>query len=780
MIKRFTILFTVFIFFHLTGSALCAPEITNADWQIINTCGINGTDSIVYATAYGNGQLFIGGRFSIAGNMFVNKVARWDGEKWSALGTGCNGYVNLLACSNQGVLYAGGVFDSAGGIAASRVAKWDGNSWSALGVGFDKTVTALACDSSGNLYAAVYFDSSSAAQRLSRWNGSTWTAMANGINGHITAIACDHQGDIYIGGTFDSIGGVAARHIAKWDGNIWSPLGEGISGRINAIAVDENGTVAVCGRLDSAGTIKVRYLARWDGEWRRYGLNGESSSITDITALAFNRSGSLFIGGNATSGFSLDFHFLSEWRNNSWNDFGFQYYVSGTVRSLTCDEHGRVYMGGSFSAAIKSGTPVSASNIACWNGEAYQSLDTHALKGSVEALACDKAGNLFIGGGFDSIGGIAAASIVRWKNGTWNALNSGINRSVTSMVVNKSGNLVCAGNFSTAGEISASCIAQWDGEVWSSFATGMNNRVLSLGYDSSGTLFAGGYFDTAGGVRARRIAFWDGTQWNPLDAGFGSTINPTWGYPTSFAFDSYNHLFAGGSFDSAGRGTARNFACWDGSAWNTRIPGPVEGAINVVAISKKDDIFIGCNNGLMRWNGNGWSNMGGIETAVHAIVFDNDGNIYVGGDFASYNHCARFDGTNWSSLGSGTDGPVTCMAIQDSILYIGGSFVIAGGNISPRIASVNIHASASRTTTKPQINEFTRPTVHFAAEYLHIRYNGINYTHIEVFTMAGRRILFRTLQPGTGVDIHIPEMGQGVYLCRMRSEKGYFIKHFIR
>jgi len=53
-------------------------------------------------------------------------------------------------------VYAGGYFTTAGGSAARNIAKWNGNSWSALGSGMNDDVKALAA-SGTDLYAGGYF-----------------------------------------------------------------------------------------------------------------------------------------------------------------------------------------------------------------------------------------------------------------------------------------------------------------------------------------------------------------------------------------------------------------------------------------------------------------------------------------------------------------------------------------------------------------------------------------------------------------------------------------------
>src|ERR1043166_1833203 len=82
-----------------------------------------------------------------AGGTAANYVAKWNGSSWNTLGSGVTNpsylgasVVYALAVSGNDV-YAGGRFTSAGGSSAKRIAKWDGNSWTALGSGMDTSYT---------------------------------------------------------------------------------------------------------------------------------------------------------------------------------------------------------------------------------------------------------------------------------------------------------------------------------------------------------------------------------------------------------------------------------------------------------------------------------------------------------------------------------------------------------------------------------------------------------------------------------------------------------------
>jgi hypothetical protein len=93
--------------------------------------------------------LFVAGHFETAGHVEAANVARWNGKQWSALGAGVTGdptsWAYALRIFDEGsgdgpALYVGGFFDTAGAVPARSIARWDGESWSALGSGLDGAV----------------------------------------------------------------------------------------------------------------------------------------------------------------------------------------------------------------------------------------------------------------------------------------------------------------------------------------------------------------------------------------------------------------------------------------------------------------------------------------------------------------------------------------------------------------------------------------------------------------------------------------------------------------
>src|SRR5437899_1722244 len=148
----------------LIGLSSSHAAFSDANWT--STGGFPGVSGRVNAAAMdGSGNLYIGGQFTIAGEVFATNIAKWNGSSWSALGSGItNGSVDSLAVSGSD-LYVGGWFRTAGGNPATNIARWNGSSWSALGSGLSAPegedsyggwVSALAVSGS-DLYAGGYF-----------------------------------------------------------------------------------------------------------------------------------------------------------------------------------------------------------------------------------------------------------------------------------------------------------------------------------------------------------------------------------------------------------------------------------------------------------------------------------------------------------------------------------------------------------------------------------------------------------------------------------------------
>jgi hypothetical protein len=327
---------------------------------------LNGT---VYTVAVSGTDVYVGGRFTNAGNVpGANYIARWDGAQWHAVGgaNAINGEVYTIAISGTNV-YVGGSFISAGDIPGSSfVARWDGMQWSGLlsgTVGLNRPVYTIAISGTdvyvGGDFTADATLGASGVNYIARWNGTSWSGLLSGtvgLNGSVYTIAISGT-DVYAGGRFANAGGVrGANYIARWNSanNTWNRIGgaNAISGdfytAVRAIVLSGS-DVYVGGNFTDAGGVRgANNIARWDGtNWNAVG--GASAINDNVYAVAISGE-NVYVGGDFTkAGGNSAADYLARWDGVQWTAL-----VSGTagvfgpVYALAVPSSDDVYAGGNF------------------------------------------------------------------------------------------------------------------------------------------------------------------------------------------------------------------------------------------------------------------------------------------------------------------------------------------------------------------------------------------------------------------------------------------------
>lgn len=204
---------------------------------------------------------------------------------------------------------------------------------------------------------------------------------------------------------------------------------------------------------------------------------------------------------------------------------------------------------------------------------------------------------------------------------------------------------------------------------------GTDNVVYKTLIQSDGKIIIAGWFSSFDGTNRNRIARIN------TDGTLDTTFNPGTG--------ANNHIYTAAIQNDGKVIIGGAFTLFNGIAKNRIARLNVDGSI--------DTTF----------------NIGtGFTGLVHIITTQNDGNILVGGDFASYNGTNRTriarintNGTLDASFnpGAGADGSVRSISVQgDGKIIIGGNFLTYNGFGASRIARINTDGSHDAT-----FNSFT-------------------------------------------------------------------------
>jgi hypothetical protein len=359
-----------------------------------------------FATGEGDAPVLV-----LAGSMDA-KVQTWDGG--SLLGAG----VSELCCYWDQFpfwgpyVYSATVFDEDGDGPAlphaviggwferinefkeGGVARWDGASWAPMGNQFNDawvyTLLAADLDGDGPAPAALLAggwnlrDQKGENGLIARWDGAAWLAFDAGLERSddlwATSLALvDPDGDglptLYASGTLIPSDDPASPNLARWDGARWRPVGGG---------------------LDAMG----RALASYDADG-----DGPGGAV-------------LVVGGDFTIAGGQPRPRIASWDGQDWGDFGGG--MDGPVHAIAVHPVGQhqtvLYAGGAYTSA--GGKP--ASNIAEWNGSAWAPLGAGAggLVRAIQPHDDDGPGPiapaLYIGGEFETAGGLPSSFLARW------------------------------------------------------------------------------------------------------------------------------------------------------------------------------------------------------------------------------------------------------------------------------------------------------------------------------------------------------------------------------
>ncbi len=489
--------------------------------------GITGFSPTVNALArLNNGDIVAGGHFET----YITPsfaIRRFDGALWQTMGGGLNGGVSDMIMMPNGDLVVGGSFSMAGTVPAPGIVSWDGQGWVGIG-GMGTQPLAFTLLQNGNLYAAgkirsgiwdgngwtsvpdvrwwiyavaelpngdLFAGGNTSSQSedfygVGRFDGTQWTPFARGtgLDRRTTAAVATPDGGWIVGGDFESIRGQPLSHIARLVGGSWSPLGAGLGGAPNAMLRHSDGSLIVAGAFLTAGNAPANRIARWDGaQWLPLGagLDGTVHALLELPG------GDVLAGGEFLHAGGAWAPFVARWNGTAWSSLGA--WPSWYVYALAVMPNGDVVAGGRFMSA----GGVGCRNIARWDGATWSPLGS-GIEDNVLALAVLRDGDLVAGGNFVNAGGAPARFVARWDGAVWSPLGAGMPQPVRDLAVLPDGDLVAAGWLGQPYPAPRIQPARWDGTTWTELALGGTSgvEVLDVAWGDHGELaFAGTFFE---------------------------------------------------------------------------------------------------------------------------------------------------------------------------------------------------------------------------------------------------------------------------------------------
>ncbi|MFK7742703.1 MAG: hypothetical protein AB8H80_20490 [Planctomycetota bacterium] len=256
-----------------------ARRAADGSWQPFAPAPSSAVNQIVELP---NGDLVIGGSFTEVGGIQAQRLARWDGSSWHAMGSGSNSNVFELIVGPSGAVLASGSFQGTLG-----TARWDGTSWNVIDVGAPILGTSLTIEGTGSFarlpngqLAAIA--SASGLDFAVLWSGFAWTLIAPLPVTSFGSLLATADGELIY------------RNFL-WNGSTWIPI-------LDLASVSPEIAIP---RADGSTWLAVQLNNQHRQLWAGRGLNWSPIDAPDFGSfqtLLAEPNGGVLIGGNQMRG----------------------------------------------------------------------------------------------------------------------------------------------------------------------------------------------------------------------------------------------------------------------------------------------------------------------------------------------------------------------------------------------------------------------------------------------------------------------------------------------
>lgn len=161
------------------------------------------------AAAGSPGELIVAGAFTQRGSQALNRIARWNGSRWSPLGSGLSSFVLAIEYGSRGI-YASTLDEGTG----SRfvLGKWNGTAWSELATaqaGFSdvsEVSFSTLLERGGRLIAGGSGELDDGSAGVFLYDGTRFRGLGGGLNAIFVEAAAVEKGSVWIAGGVTAVG----------------------------------------------------------------------------------------------------------------------------------------------------------------------------------------------------------------------------------------------------------------------------------------------------------------------------------------------------------------------------------------------------------------------------------------------------------------------------------------------------------------------------------------------------------------------------------------------
>lgn len=483
-------------------------------------------------------------------------------------------------------------------------------------------------------------------------------------NSFVQIGAVQTDGKMIIYGDFSSFAGFARNGLVRLnrDGSIDQSFDPGIGlsngAQVQVMLVQSDDKILVGGLFRYFNNSPVNGLLRLNPDGSvdsSYSSNNIGEQIDELFDITLAPDGKIYVAGWISTNDKV-----IRLNTNGTLDAGFSanHDANGRIYSVAVLPTGKVLVGGTFDGLFLNGSLILRQGLFRFNSDGTPDstftaqLPNNFGNSGVYYLEMQNANQILVGGAFSQINGVRRGSLALMDlSGAVDASFAGVigtKAEIRAFQKLSSGKILVAGNFDMIGNSVSRFVARLnvDGTVDNSFSldSQIDKPVNSLAVQPNGKIILGGY-----------MGIWRIEENGSLDSSFNALI-PNYEQVNTIALQADGKILIGGNFNAV-TGVSRQYLA------RLHANGTVDNSFNVT--------------------------FGAPRTGIYKIALQIGGKILIGGDFATVNGqpTANFARLNSDAsvdtafqIGSGANGNVTAiLANNDGTIFVGGNFFYFNG-----------------------------------------------------------------------------------------------------